>query len=269
MGRAATDDKSNEITAIPEVLWLVDLRGAIATIDAMGTQRAIAKQIVDAEADFVLALKKNQRGTHKAVADYFQEQMSNDFRGIGARRIDTTETKHGRTEHRTYAQMPCSSNLPGLHLWAGLRSIGIAMLWSIRDGKETNDMRYFISSLPVKGQAVHPCGAQRLEHREQLPLVFGHDLSRGRSTCARHLPSREPCLAESADLVIAKAASEQSQCCHETPRVRLGRRLHARSVHGNEGLVAAGPELSGICTRSAGPKIPSFVDGSVYWWVIT
>jgi predicted transposase YbfD/YdcC len=189
LGQVATDDKSNEITAIPKVLSLVDLRGAIVTIDAMGTQRAIARQIVDAEADFVLALKKNQRGTHKAVADYIQEQMLNDFRGIGARRIDTTETKHGRTEHRTYVQMPVPSNLPGLHLWAGLRSIGIAILWSIRDGKETNDMRYFISSLPVKvkqfAHAVRSHWSIENSCHWCLDMTYREDELRVRDVCLR------------------------------------------------------------------------------------
>jgi predicted transposase YbfD/YdcC len=149
LGQVATDEKSNEITAIPELLRLVDIQGAIITIDAMGTQTAIAAQIVEANADYVLALKGNQGTLHQAVIDYVDEQMKHDFSGIGARRHVTKEQGHGREEKRIYVQMPAPKNLPGLSRWNGLRSIGVVMLSGLRDGKETADIRYYISSLPV------------------------------------------------------------------------------------------------------------------------
>jgi predicted transposase YbfD/YdcC len=150
LAQVATEDKSNEITAIPTLLSLVDIRGAIITIDAMGTQTAIAEQIIDAEGDYLLALKKNQKGLYNATVEYINQHMETSFEGIGARRWDTTETKHGRTERRTYVQMPAPKSLPGFHRWKGLLSIGNAILCCIRDGKETIETRYFISSLPVK-----------------------------------------------------------------------------------------------------------------------
>lgn len=150
LAQVATQEKSNEITAIPEVLSLVDIQGAIITIDAMGTQTAIAEKIIDGKGDYILALKGNQGTLHDAVIDHVNEQTKTDFQGIGARRLDTVENKHGRVESRTYIQMPAPKNLPGFANWKGLLSIGIAFLWSIRDGKETSEVRYFISSLPVK-----------------------------------------------------------------------------------------------------------------------
>jgi len=150
LAQVATDEKSNEITAIPTLLSLVDIQGAIITIDAMGTQTAIAEQIIDGGGDFVLALKGNQGTLHDGVIDYVHEQTKTDFQGIGARRWDTCEKKHGRIERRTYIQMPAPKSLPGFANWKGLLSIGIAYLWSLRDGKETSEVRYFISSLPVK-----------------------------------------------------------------------------------------------------------------------
>ncbi len=149
LGQVATDEKSNEITAIPELLKLVDIRGAIITIDAMGTQTVIAEQIVEANADYVLALKGNQGTLHQAVIDYVDEQREHDFAGIGARRHVTKEKGHGREETRHYVQMPAPKNLSGFGRWKGLLSIGVAMLTCLRDGKETADIRYFISSLPV------------------------------------------------------------------------------------------------------------------------
>ena len=150
LAQVATAEKSNEITAIPELLSLVDIHGAIITIDAMGTQTAIAEKIIDGGGDFILALKGNQGTLHDATIDYIHEQTKTDFQGIGARRLDTVEKKHGRIERRTYVQMPAPKSLPGFNNWKGLLSIGIAFLWSVRDGKETTEVRYFISSLPVK-----------------------------------------------------------------------------------------------------------------------
>jgi predicted transposase YbfD/YdcC len=150
LAQVATAEKSNEITAIPELLSLVDIHGAIITIDAMGTQTAIAEKIIDGGGDFILALKGNQGSLHDATIDYILEQTKTDFRGIGARRLETVEKKHGRIERRTYVQMPAPKSLPGFKNWKGLLSIGIAFLCCIRDGKETAEVRYFISSLPVK-----------------------------------------------------------------------------------------------------------------------
>jgi predicted transposase YbfD/YdcC len=150
LAQVATDEKSNEITAIPQALALVDLKGAIVTIDAMGTQTAIAQKIVDGGGDYVLALKGNQGTLFEAATDYLQQQAENDFANCKARRVETTETGHGRTEIRTYLQMPVPETLKGAQRWPGLLSLGVAILYCIRDGKETIEARYFISSLPVK-----------------------------------------------------------------------------------------------------------------------
>jgi predicted transposase YbfD/YdcC len=149
LGQVACAEKSNEITAIPELLRLVDIKGAIITIDAMGTQKAIAAQIIDSEADYVLALKGNQETMHQGVIDYLVEQGKNGFADVDARAHHTEETGHGREERRTYIQMPAPQSLPGVTLWKGLKSIGMVMSECIRDGKETVDIRYYISSLRV------------------------------------------------------------------------------------------------------------------------
>jgi len=150
LGQVACAEKSNEITAIPELLRLVDIQGTIITIDAMGTQKAIAEQIIDGQADYVLALKGNQETLHQQVIDYIDEQSENDFADVPARRHITQETGHGRAEIRSYIQMPVPQSLRGLELWKGLKSIGTATLVCVRDGQETVETRYFISSLPVR-----------------------------------------------------------------------------------------------------------------------
>lgn len=149
LGQVACAEKSNEITAIPELLRLVDIQGTIITIDAMGTQKAIAAQIIDGGADYVLALKGNQETLHQAVIDYVDQQSKNDFADVPARRHLTRDTGHGREEVRSYIQMPVPGTLRELELWQGLQSIGMATLCATRDGKETTETRYYISSLPV------------------------------------------------------------------------------------------------------------------------
>jgi len=149
LGQVACADKSNEITAIPELLRLVDIQGAIITIDAMGTQKAIAAQIVEQKADYVLALKGNQERLQKAVIEYIDRQLENDFEGIDVRQYTTTETAHGRKETRCYAHLPAPSDLPNKEQWKDLKSIGVAISACVRDGKETIEKRYYISSLPV------------------------------------------------------------------------------------------------------------------------
>jgi predicted transposase YbfD/YdcC len=150
LGQVATAEKSNEITAIPQLLSLVDIRGAIITIDAMGTQTAIAETIIDGGGDYVLALKGNQESLYEATVAYIGEQIDANFEGIDARIHETVETRHGRQETRTYIQMPAPQSLPGFGRWTGLMTIGMVILSCVRDGKTTHDARYFISSLPVQ-----------------------------------------------------------------------------------------------------------------------
>jgi predicted transposase YbfD/YdcC len=145
LGQVACAEKSNEITAIPELLRLVDIQGAIITIDALGTQKAIAAQIIEGEADYVLALKGNQETLHQAVIAYIEEQLEGDL--AEAQEHVTTEEGHGREEMRTYLQLPAPEELPGFMQWKGLQSIGVATSRCLRDGKETVEVRYYISSL--------------------------------------------------------------------------------------------------------------------------
>jgi predicted transposase YbfD/YdcC len=149
LGQVACEEKSNAITAIPELLRLVDIQGAIITIDALGTQKAIAEQIVDSGADDVLALKGNQETLHQAVLDYVNQHLDNDFAGVAARRHQEADQGHGREEYRSDVQMPVPEALRGAEAWKGLQSIGMATLVCRRDGRETGETRYDLSSLPV------------------------------------------------------------------------------------------------------------------------
>jgi predicted transposase YbfD/YdcC len=180
LGQTACAEKSNEITAIPELLRLVDIKGAIITIDAMGTQKAIAEQIVAGEADYVLALKGNQETLHQAVINYIDVQLEGDL--SHAQEHVTTEKGHGREEMRTYLQLPAPEDLPGFMRWKGLKTIGIVTSNCLRDGKETIELRYYISSLDleVKRFARAVRGHWGIENscHWSLDLTFREDESR-------------------------------------------------------------------------------------------
>ena len=142
LGQVATAEKSNEITAIPELLRLVDIQGAIITIDAMGTQTAIAKQIVDGRADYVLALKGNQETAHQEVVDYIDRQVENDFADVPARRYTTREQGHGRQEERLYIQMPAPTECRACVAGRACRRLG---LWCSRVFETASRPRTFVT----------------------------------------------------------------------------------------------------------------------------
>ncbi|HMB07589.1 MAG TPA: ISAs1 family transposase [Isosphaeraceae bacterium] len=147
LGQVARAEKSNEITAIPEVLRLVDIRGAIITIEAIGARKAIAAEIIGGEADYVLALKGNQGALHQAVIAHIDGQLEGDLEG--AQEHATTEEGHGRVEARTYLRLPAPEGLPGFALWKALKTIAVVTSLCLRDGKETVEVRYYISSLAM------------------------------------------------------------------------------------------------------------------------
>jgi predicted transposase YbfD/YdcC len=153
LGQVACDEKSNEITAIPELLKLVDVAGAVITIDAMGCQKEIVEAIVAAKGDYVLALKGNQGALHQAVVDHVLKRWEDDFAGETVGRRQVEETGHGRRESRTYIQLEAPKDLPGIEAWRGLKSIGLVIAESVRDGKSVDEVRYFISNLPAEPDA--------------------------------------------------------------------------------------------------------------------
>jgi len=149
LAQVACAEKSNEITAIPEVLQLIDITGAIITIDAMGCQKAIAKQIIAGKADYLLALKGNQEKLYHAVMDHITKQLENDCADVDARQHSVTEKMHGHRETRIYTQMPVPKDLPMRADWEGLKTIGTAVRHYKKDGNEYCDIRYYISSLKM------------------------------------------------------------------------------------------------------------------------
>ena len=152
LGQVATEEKSNEITAIPQLLDLIDVEDAIVTIDAAGCQKAIAAKIVDGKGDYVLALKGNQEKLFEDVQFVMLCHMQDDFVGSPVSRHVEVEQGHGRVEARTYYQITAPSHLHGRSEWKGLKTIGAAVRVYEENGVEKRDIRYFISSLRCNGQ---------------------------------------------------------------------------------------------------------------------
>lgn len=187
LGQVAVDSKSNEITAIPKLLEMLELKGAIVSIDAMGCQKEIAKQIIEGGGDYVLAVKDNQPKLSEAVNKFFLERHENeDFHEYGCRQHRTTERARGQLESRYYMLAPIPDAMKELRgSWKGLKSIGQAITTTMTsDGKETSEVRYYISSRDpkVKEFANSVRGHWAIESMHWiLDVVFDEDSSRLRN----------------------------------------------------------------------------------------
>jgi predicted transposase YbfD/YdcC len=147
LGQELCAEKSNEITAIPDLLKKIDVRGGVVTIDAMGAQKAIAQEIIRGKADYVLALKGNHEALHRAVLEHIDERLEGDLEE--AEEMTTTDRGHGREEQRTYLQLPVPEGLPGRGDWKGLKSVGVVTSRRVKGDQESIEVRYYLSSLPV------------------------------------------------------------------------------------------------------------------------
>jgi predicted transposase YbfD/YdcC len=148
LGQIKVAEKSNEITAIPELLRVLELAGCIVTIDAMGCQKKIATEICNADADYVLALKGNQETIHDEVKSFLEDALANSRPEVPFTHLETVEKEHGRIETRRYSITGKIDWMADRLEWEGLRSIG--MCESIRDieGKVTTERRFFLCSIP-------------------------------------------------------------------------------------------------------------------------
>ena len=151
LGQVVVGEKTNEITAIPELLQLLDIAGALVTIDAMGCQKAIADQIRDREADYLLAVKENQPTLYEQVETAIDEALEQDAADIEEH--ETVETGHGRQESRTYAIFPKPASVDPEGLWRDLNAIGITTSERINtQGRVSVEARYYILSRLISAQ---------------------------------------------------------------------------------------------------------------------
>jgi predicted transposase YbfD/YdcC len=182
LGQVVTDAKSNENTAIPKLLEMLEIAGSLVTIDAMGCQVEIAQGILDREADYCLAAKGNQPTLLAGIESHFANHLEDDFARTKVRRHETEEKGHGRIEHRYYFICPVPDDLPDRHRWPGLKAIGMAVSDTKRGDRDCYDVRYYILSKYVSAR--HFADAVRghwgIENRLhwQLDVTFQEDQCR-------------------------------------------------------------------------------------------
>jgi predicted transposase YbfD/YdcC len=152
LGQLKTEEKSNEITAIPELLNVLDVSGCIVTIDAMGCQKAIAAQIVEQEADYVLALKANHETLYAAVVEQFEAARHTPSEASTLQLYETEEQRHGRGEIRRHWTLEVPLDLVQKEAWAQLRCLGLVESERHLKGEVTIERRYYIASIPNEVQ---------------------------------------------------------------------------------------------------------------------
>jgi len=182
LGQVAVDAKSNEITAIPVLLDLLDLRGALVTIDAMGCQKAIARQIVDQGADYALTVKDNQEHLLADIQAQFETALDTNFAGLEHDTYSQRERGHGREEYRCYTVLYTTEGIRHREQWAGLSIIGMCYSERTVKGDTTMEVRYFIGSKKASAK-YYGTGLRRhwgIENNLhwQLDVNFGEDRNR-------------------------------------------------------------------------------------------
>ncbi len=232
LGQVKVADKANEIVAIPKLLDMLAIEGAVVTIDAMGCQRAIAQKIVDKKADYILALKGNQGSLRQDVELFANEQKASDFKNTTVSRHESVDGDHGRIETRAVTVIHDIGWLRERHHWPGLASLVIVQSTREIGDKVERETRFYITSLTIT--AVHIAAFVRAHWAVEnslhwvMDMVFRDDECRLRTDNA---PANFTTLKHIALNLIRRATTKDS--------IRLRRKVAAWDDEFLVSLVAA------------------------------
>ena len=235
LGQVVVDQKSNEITAIPKLLELLDVSGCLVTIDAMGCQAEIAGKIIEGKADYVLAVKGNQPTLHEGIVEFFLDHMEDDFARVKVSRHETKEHGHGRDEHRTYYVCDVPEDLPDRARWKGLKRIGVAISDTVRGGKSCDDVRYYILSKRLSARSFGAAVRGHWGIENSLPLATRHVVRRGpephpEGACRRQLRRGPPDGPEPAEEREEPEGGSEDETAHRRLERRLSRTSAVRDM---------------------------------------
>lgn len=211
LGQVKVAEKANEIIAIPRLLDMLAIEGAIVTIDAMGCQRDIAAKIIDKQADYVLALKANQGTLRDDVELFASEQKANNFKDTAVSRDKTVDADHGRIETRCVSVIHDVAWLQQRHHWPGLK--GVVMVESRREigDRIEQETRFYITSLALPanqmGAIIRSHWAVENSLHWVMDMVFRDDECRVRTD---HAPANFTTLKHMATNLLRRAASKDS-----------------------------------------------------------
>jgi predicted transposase YbfD/YdcC len=182
LGQIACEEKSNEITAIPELLKLLNLKGCTVTIDAMGCQTEIVGQIREQHGHYVVALKENQPGLYSDMWQFYEDGINRDFAGLRHDTYVTTETAHGRTTERTYHTVEIPRAHPQCKKWRDLRTLVVTTSCVTVGAEETWESRMYLSDLRPHAKSLGAAvrkhwGIENGQHWV-LDVMFGEDSAR-------------------------------------------------------------------------------------------
>jgi predicted transposase YbfD/YdcC len=241
LGQLKVTDKSNEITAVPEPLRVLELSGCIVTLDAMGCQKKIAKEIMEADADYVLALKGNQETVHEEVKSFLDATITETqaARAPGAKlstaaahlaQVKKVEKDHGRFEIRHYYQSDQLGWFADLKKWEGLKSVGVVESTREVNGEQTMERRYYLSSLALDGElfarAVRSHWGVENKVHWVMDVCFNEDQSRARAGYAAENLATLRRLA----LNMLKRENQKARHQRKTAQGQLGSCLFAQII---------------------------------------
>jgi predicted transposase YbfD/YdcC len=182
LGQVAVAEKSNEITAIPELLEALDISGALVTIDAMGCQKAIAQKVIDGHGDYILTVKDNQPHLLEDIQQSLLDAAQSDFAGMETDTYETHDRGHGREEYRCYRVLHLTGGLRNAVEWAGLTTIGMCYSQRTVHGIASEEVRYFIGSRKASartyGKALRNHWGIENQLHWQLDVTFAEDRNR-------------------------------------------------------------------------------------------